>query len=84
MLKILFIVFLCVIGIWVINYLIKNRARVIGFLQDIKTEMKNVSWSTKKELNASTWVVIVSVFLLAVFIGVVDFIISRAINLVIR
>jgi preprotein translocase subunit SecE len=54
------------------------------FLNEVKTEMKKVSWSTKKELIDSTWIVIVTVFLLAVFIGVIDFIISRAVNSVIR
>jgi preprotein translocase subunit SecE len=54
------------------------------FLNEVKTEMKKVSWSTKKELIDSTRIVIVTVFLLAVFIGVIDFIISRAVNSVIR
>ena len=58
--------------------------KLVRFFSEVKTEMKKVSWSTRKELINSTWVVIFSVFLLAVFIGTVDFVISRAINLVIR
>ena len=58
--------------------------KLTRFFSEVKTEMKKVSWSTKKELISSTWVVIISVFLLSVFIGIVDFIISRSINLVIR
>ena len=58
--------------------------KVGKFLNEVKTEMKKVSWSTKKELIDSTWIVIVTVFLLAVFIGVIDFIISRVVNSVIR
>ena len=58
--------------------------KVSKFLNEVKTEMGKVSWSTKKELIDSTWIVIVTVFLLAVFIGVIDFIISRAVNSVIR
>jgi len=58
--------------------------KVSKFISEVKTEMKKVSWSTRSELLSSTWVVIVSVFLLTLFIGSVDFIISRAINLVIR
>ena len=58
--------------------------KVGNFLNEVKTEMKKVSWSTKKELIDSTRIVIVTVFLLAVFIGVIDFIISRAVNSVIR
>jgi preprotein translocase subunit SecE len=59
-------------------------SKVGNFLNEVKTEMKKVSWSTKKELIDSTRIVIVTVFLLAVFIGVIDFIISRAVNSVIR
>ena len=59
-------------------------SKVAKFLNEVKTEMKKVSWSTKKELISSTRIVIVTVFLLAVFIGVIDFIISRAVNSVIR
>ncbi len=58
--------------------------KVNRFISEVKTEMKKVSWSTKKELISSTRIVIVTVFLLAVFIGVIDFIISRAVNSVIR
>ena len=58
--------------------------KLLRFFSEVKTEMKKVSWSTRKELISSTWIVIFSVFLLAVFIGIVDFVISRAINLVIR
>lgn len=58
--------------------------KVIKFLGEVKTEMKKVSWSTKKELVSSTWLVIITVSLLTLFIGIVDFVISRAVNLVIR
>ena len=54
------------------------------FVSEVKTEMKKVSWSTRKELINSTGIVIVTVFLLAVYIGAVDFVISQAVNLVIR
>ena len=58
--------------------------KLAKFLSEVKAEMKKVSWSTKKELFSSTWIVIISVFLLTLFIGIVDFVISRAIKLVIR
>jgi preprotein translocase subunit SecE len=58
--------------------------KLTKFLGEVKTELNKVSWSTKKELVSSTWIVIISVFLLALFIGIVDFIVSHAIDLVIR
>lgn len=59
-----------------------NRAG--KFLNEVKTEMKKVSWSTKKELMASTWIVLISVFLLTLFIGIVDFVVSQAVNKIIQ
>ncbi len=35
-------------------------------------EMKKVSWSSRKEIAVSTFIVIVLVILLAVFLGVTD------------
>ena len=57
---------------------------IITFLKEVKLELKKVSWSTKDELIGSTLVVVVSVFLLALFIGLTDFILSRLIRLIIR
>jgi len=58
--------------------------KIVAFLKEVKLELKKVSWSTKDELIGSTLVVVVSVFLLALFIGLTDFILSRLIRLIIR
>lgn len=54
------------------------------FLQEVKTEFKKVSWSDRNELVGSTGVVIISVVILAVFIGICDFFIARMVNIIIR
>jgi len=54
------------------------------FLQEVRTEFKKVSWSDRNELIGSTGVVIVSVVILAAFIGVCDFVCARLINIIIR
>jgi preprotein translocase subunit SecE len=46
------------------------------FVSDVMVEMKKVSWPTRNELRGSTLVVIVTVFILAIFIGFVDRILS--------
>jgi preprotein translocase subunit SecE len=53
-----------------------------NFLIDTKNELKKVTWPTKDELKESTRVVIVASFLLTVFIGVIDQILSRIIKLI--
>ena len=59
-------------------------AKTKKFLQEVKTEFKKVSWSDRNELIGSTSVVIVSVAILAVFIGICDFVCARLINVIIR
>lgn len=56
--------------------------RVSKFLKEVKIEMKKVSWPNRQELIDSTIVVIVSVFMLAVFIGVCDYVISKFIRFI--
>lgn len=46
--------------------------------------MKKVSWPVREELVESTVIVMISVAALAVFIGVVDFVLSRMISVVLR
>jgi len=43
------------------------------FLREAKVELKKVKWPTRKELLASTAVVIVLTLLVAFFLGLVDF-----------
>ena len=42
------------------------------FVLDVRTEMGKVSWPTRHELRGSTMVVIVTVIIVAIFIGLVD------------
>ena len=46
------------------------------FTSDVVVEMKKVSWPTRNELKGSTMVVIVTVIIMAIFIGIVDRILS--------
>jgi len=49
-----------------------NTPKYADFLIATEGEMKKVSWSTRKEIVTSTKVVIVTVFLMALFLMVVD------------
>ncbi|NQT95309.1 MAG: preprotein translocase subunit SecE [Candidatus Omnitrophica bacterium] len=59
-------------------------ARVRNFITEVTVELKKVSWPTRNELVGSTVIVIISVAILATYIGVCDFIFSKAIHLVLR
>jgi preprotein translocase subunit SecE len=58
--------------------------RIRNYLADVWAEMKKVSWVKRKELFTTTLVVIVFSTIMAVFIGVFDFIFSRLLNLVLK
>jgi preprotein translocase subunit SecE len=59
-------------------------AKTINFFKEVKVELKKVSWPDRNELLGSTTVVIISVIILAVFIGICDFIFSKVIHIIIR
>jgi preprotein translocase subunit SecE len=54
------------------------------FLSEARQELKKVTWPTRQQAVASTWVVLLVTFVLAIFLGLVDLALSKAINLIIR
>ena len=54
--------------------------KIIKFIKEARAELKKVNWPTRKELIDSTKVVLITSLLLAVFIGVIDFILSQLIK----
>jgi preprotein translocase subunit SecE len=49
-----------------------NKPSIADFMVAAESEMKKVSWSSRKEITVSTIIVIVLVILLASFLGVTD------------
>ncbi len=58
--------------------------QIRDYTKDVGTELRKVSWPTRDELRDSTVVVIVTVLLVAAFIGIVDQILNRAVALLFR
>ncbi|MCU0372369.1 MAG: preprotein translocase subunit SecE [Ignavibacteria bacterium] len=48
------------------------RDKIINFFVDIYKEMKKVSWPKKEEMRDYTKVVLVSMFIFAIFVYIVD------------
>ena len=62
-----------------------NALRRFGtFLQDIREEIRLVSWPTRDELIGATLVVFVGVALMATYISACDFVLSKAAHLLLR
>ncbi|MEJ5228105.1 preprotein translocase subunit SecE [Thermodesulfovibrio sp.] len=54
--------------------------KIKNFFQEVKIEAKKVNYPKKEEVMASTWVVIVTVFIISFFLGIVDFVLSKIIS----
>ena len=59
-------------------------ARIKGFYGDVRTEMKKVSTPSRKEVQATTMVVIITVFLFGAYFFVIDSVLGRAIDKLFR
>ena len=54
------------------------------FLREVRTELGKVSWPPRKQVIGSTAVVIVSVFILSFFLGLMDVILQKLMTAVLR
>jgi preprotein translocase subunit SecE len=52
------------------------------FLREVKVELKKVTWPTRKQTTGTTIVVILFVFVVAAFLGLFDFSLSRLVQVV--
>ncbi|MEK6724941.1 MAG: preprotein translocase subunit SecE [Deltaproteobacteria bacterium] len=59
-----------------------DKAR--DYFKEVVAELKRVTWPTKKDTIAATWVVIITVIILSVFLGLVDLGLSQSIKLIIK
>ncbi|MDP3042253.1 MAG: preprotein translocase subunit SecE [Candidatus Omnitrophota bacterium] len=59
-------------------------AKPINFFKEVRSELSKVSWSTRKELLASTVLVITVTVILTAFIGIVDLGLSRFLSVVFK
>lgn len=50
------------------------------YIDDLKAEMRRVTWPSREQVKATTAVVIATVFLFAAYFAVVDLLLGRAVN----
>jgi preprotein translocase subunit SecE len=56
--------------------------KVMQFLGDAKVELKRVTWPSRKQTMASTLVVIIIVFIMAIYFGIIDFGLAKLIKFI--
>jgi preprotein translocase subunit SecE len=62
-----------IIGLCLLIFWLVNKPTIADFLIAAEREMKKVSWSSRKEIAVSTFIVIVVVIVMASLLGVTDF-----------
>ena len=58
--------------------------KAIQFLSGVKGEINKVTWPSKKEAMGGTAVVLVVVFLMALFLGLVDVLLSKIVEVLLK
>lgn len=56
--------------------------KALQFLSEAKAELKKVTWPAPKQTMASTLVVIIVVFIVAIYLGIIDFGLAKLIKLI--
>ncbi len=54
--------------------------RIKSFYNDVRTEMRKVTAPTFKEVRATTTVVIITVFIFALYFAIIDFFIQHGVS----
>ncbi|HGY12199.1 MAG TPA: preprotein translocase subunit SecE [Desulfobacterales bacterium] len=56
--------------------------KAMDFFREVKMELKKVTWPTRKQTTGTTIVVIIFVFVIAVFLGLFDLGLSKLVQVV--
>ena len=54
--------------------------KITQFIKEAKLELKKVTWPTPKQTMASTAVVIIIVFIVSIYLGLVDFVLAKMVK----
>ena len=54
--------------------------KVRTFYNEVRNEMRKVTWPNMKEVRGTTAVVIITVFIFAAYFGIIDFIINKGVT----
>jgi len=52
-------------------------SRFMGFLREVRGELRKVTWPTRDELRKATVVIVIFVLLLGILIGVMDWLLQQ-------
>ena len=58
--------------------------KAMQFFRDVRSELSKVTFPTRQQTIASTVVVLIAVFAVSMYLGVVDFVLSIVISSILR
>jgi len=58
--------------------------RIKNFFKEVKVELKKVVFPSREEVIGSTKVVVVLVLIVAMFLGLIDLVLSKVIGIVVK
>ena len=57
---------------------------LVNFIKEARAELRKVTWPNRKQLISSTIVVMITVVLVAIFLGIVDLVFSRIVTMILQ
>ena len=64
--------------------MIKKIKGIPRFLNEVREELKKVSWSSRQELTAAAIIVVIAISLLTSYIALVDLGLSRLVQILLK
>lgn len=58
--------------------------RVPTFFAEVKAELVKVSWPSRKDLLGATWIMVAVTAILTAYISILDFVLSKGVEMVLR
>ena len=58
--------------------------KIKQFFREVKVEAFKVVYPSREELIGSTWVVIITVLVMSIFLGIIDLSLSRLVEIALR
>jgi len=58
--------------------------RIKNFFREVKTEIKKVVFPSMEEVKGSTKVVVVMVLIIAIFLGLIDLLLSKLVGMAVK
>jgi len=56
--------------------------KIVSYIESVKIELSKVTWPTRKETVATTGVVVLIVFLISLYLGACDIVLSKLMQLI--